>query len=108
MDNPQLSTSVPLLKALKNCIDTLRPCLQGLRSVGDAKLESHIEIMATCFKNCKMTLELVESNPSKALDILPDCQSSCKKCMKVCKQIDHYVFKKAMVALNDCIVELDG
>src|SRR4051812_11219130 len=104
MDHPQLSTSVPLQKALKNCIETLRPCLQGLRSVGDAKLETHVEIMATCFKNCKVALELVESNPSKALVIFPDCQSSCKKCLNACKKIDHDLFKKAIVALNDCIV----
>lgn len=99
---------VPLQRALTNCIDILRPCLHALRGVDDTKLESHVEIMANCFQNCKMVLEHVEGNSVKTTDMLPDCVASCKACLKVCKEIDHDLFKKAMVAINDCLVELNN
>ena len=108
MNTPNSPTLALRKKALTNCIEILPLCQQALQSINDTTLERHISTITTCYQNCENTLTLIDSNPRELQDILFSCVKSCKAYMNVCKEIELDLFKKAIVALKDCVVELNS
>jgi len=108
MNTPNSLTLTLRKKALTNCIEILPLCQQALRSINDATLERHISTITQCYQNSENTLTLIDSNPRELQDILFSCVKSCKACMNICKEIELDLFKKAMIALKDCVVELNS
>jgi len=108
MNTPNSLTLTLRKKALTNCIEILPLCQQALQSINDATLERHISTITECYQNCEKTLTLIDSNPRELQDILFSCVKSCKACMNICKEIELELFKKAMIALKDCVVELNS
>ena len=108
MDTPKSLAHVLRRKALANCVEILPLCLQALQSIDDVTLERHISTITECYGNCEKALTVIEGNPRELQDIFTNCVKSCKACMTVCREIDIDLFKKAMTALKDCVVELNS
>ncbi|HEY8935606.1 MAG TPA: hypothetical protein VIM65_10320 [Cyclobacteriaceae bacterium] len=108
MNTPNSLTNVLRKKALTNCIEILPLCLHALLSINETTLERHVNTITECHRNCEKALASLDGNPGDLQNILHGCVKSCKACMNVCKEIELDLFKKAMVALKDCIVELNS
>lgn len=106
MKNSSSLVSTSLKKALTNCIEILEPCALVVRSVNDPKLTRLGKVIGDCLGSCKKALMLINSESEDILDFLPVCEVACKKCAAACKGVDLDMFKKAVVALTDCIADI--
>lgn len=106
MKNSSSLVSTSLKKALTNCIEILETCSLVVRSVDDPKLMRLGKVVGECLGSCKKTLMLLNSEADDVVDFFPICEVACKKCSAACKGVDLDMFKKAVVALTDCIAEI--
>jgi len=103
--NPRPVSHAALKRALEESINILKSCADTLHYVDDPKLEKHTMAVTYCYQNCKRALAILENNPEELHAFASFFVMSCKKCVARCKQIDLDIFRKAVIALEDCIGE---
>lgn len=106
MNSPRKPTSYTSLKrALSNCVDALTPCVEALRSIDNQKLEKHAIAVTRCYKNCKRALSIIENNSEELPEFSSTLVMSCRKCIERCNQINLDIFRRAAIAVEDCLGE---